>query len=221
MDAETLNKLRSDPLVLCRILWPHVEFYDKQREVIYSVRDNDETIVTAGHKLGKDFVTAFIILWYYLVHHPCRIITTSVKDDHLIVLWGEMIRFIDSSKFPLTKRKGGPLLVMHRDIRKIERSPEGVHRCPISYLKGMVSEKGEGMAGHHAPYTLFVCDEASGVADLAYERADTWAKKKLIIGNPYPAANNFFERGVKGGDILAAEAMNYVKQGGDRSRKDG
>jgi hypothetical protein len=62
MDAETLNKLRSDPLVLCRILWPHVEFYDKQREVIYSVRDNDETIVTAGHKLGKDFVTAFIIL---------------------------------------------------------------------------------------------------------------------------------------------------------------
>lgn len=42
----------SDPLKFGKALWPHVEFYGKQREVIYSVRDNDATFVPAGNMLG-------------------------------------------------------------------------------------------------------------------------------------------------------------------------
>jgi hypothetical protein len=71
--------------------------------------------------------------------------------------------------------------------------------CKISYLLGMVSQKGEGMAGHHARYTLGIIDEASGVDDLVYTQMDTWAKRKLIIGNPNPT-ENFFKKLVVGGD---------------------
>ena len=45
-----------DPVEFKKLCWPDVEFYDKQREIIYSVQDNDETIVPAGNMLGKDFV---------------------------------------------------------------------------------------------------------------------------------------------------------------------
>lgn len=189
-----------DPRVFQRELWPDVTFYKKQWEVIYSVEENDETFVPAGNMLGKDFVAGFIALKAFLTHKEARVITTSVKDDHLRVLWGEIGRFIQTCKYPLDRVKGGPLIVNHRDVRKIVNGEE----CKISYMRGMVSEKGEGMAGHHAAYTLFIGDEASGIDDLVYTQADTWSKRKLLIGNPNPC-NNFFRKGVKDGDLIAVD----------------
>src|SRR5690348_5247537 len=56
----------NDPLVLGRLLRPHVRFYDKQVDMIYSVRDSKETYVVAGNQLGKDFVSGFICLTFFL-----------------------------------------------------------------------------------------------------------------------------------------------------------
>jgi phage terminase large subunit len=193
------RRMIEDPMVMCRVLWPHVKFYPKQEDIIYSVEYNDETFVTAGHQLGKDFVTGFIVVRYFLIHHPVRIITTSVKDDHLRVLWGEIGRYISSCSIKLKNTDGGPLVINHRDIKKV--LPDG-NICDVSYLRGMVAEKGEALAGHHAPYALLVVDEASGVEDEVYRRCDTWAKRKLIIGNPYPC-QTFFHRYVTEGDLLA------------------
>lgn len=187
-----------DPMWLKERLWPDVRFYDKQIEIIYSVVDNDETYVPAGNMLGKDFVAGFIALWFFLAHREVRVITTSVKDDHLRVLWGEIGRYIQSAQQPLTLDRGGPLLWNHHDIKKVVDGK----LCTISYLRGMVSKAGEGMAGHHAKHTLGIIDEASGVADLVYTQMDTWSKRKLIIGNPNPCANFFF-KGVEAGDLLA------------------
>ena len=55
-----------DPLKCKQMLWPNISFYDKQKDMILSVRDNKETIVTAGNMLGKDFVAGFIVLWFFL-----------------------------------------------------------------------------------------------------------------------------------------------------------
>lgn len=196
-----------DPLDFAAAFWPGVSLYDKQRDVLASVRDTPETYVPAGHQLGKDFVAALCALWYFSCHHPVRVVTTSVKDDHLRVLWGELGRWIDTSSLPqdrartgvLSHKRGGPLVVNHREVRKLH----GGRVCKVSYLVGTVSERGEGMAGHHAAHTLLVVDEASGVDDLVYERGSTWAKRILVLGNPYPAGGNFFERAVKAGDLLA------------------
>ena len=195
----TWYRYAKDPIGLAALCWPETRFYDKQQEILHSLVENDETIVPAGNMLGKDFVAGVVAVWFFLTHNPARIITTSVKDDHLRVLWGEIGRFLQSSAIPLTTKHGGPLLVNHRDIRKIVNG----QLCSISYLRGMVSERGEGMAGHHARHTLLIIDEASGVDDLVYTQGDTWAKKKLIIGNPNPT-ENFFKKAVKAGDLLAA-----------------
>jgi hypothetical protein len=104
-----------------------------------------------------------------------------------------------TSKHPLLMRKGGPLAMNHMEIR---RADEFLAKNPINYLVGRVSERGEGLAGHHADVTLFVADEASGVSDVAYEMAQGWAKRMLIIGNPN-VCDNFFKKGVTEGDLLA------------------
>lgn len=185
-------------------------FYDKQREIIYSVERTPQTFVPAANKVGKDFTAGFIAVKQFVTNKVCRIIATSVADHHLRVLWGEIMRFINTSSIPLKYEDGGILVVNDKMIRKVVN---GV-MCPISYLKCMVSEKGEGLAGHHAPYTLAIGDEASGLDNLCYTQMMTWAKRMLFFGNcgTYgTVCNNFFRNAVENGPILHTEDM-LIKQ---------
>lgn len=200
----------TDPMVVLQTFWPQDVLYDKQEEITYSIKENDETYVPAGNMLGKDWIAGRICVGAFLFPEAflqpswaprprlstVRIVTTSVKDDHLRVLWGEIGMAIQTCRFELDSRKGGPLVLNHRDIGKMV----GGKKCPISYLRGMVSERGEGMAGHHAAYTLLLGDEASGLDDLVYTQGTTWAKKVFMIGNPNHGCANFFYRAVKAGD---------------------
>lgn len=188
------------------MLWPSVTLYDRQWEIVESVRDNDETVCVAGNMLGKDFVSGFIALWFFLSRTPCRVVTTSVDANQLqSVLWGEIRRFVQTSKYALEAERGGPLVMNHMHIRKmLDGQVE-----PLSYIVGRVAAQGEGMLGHHiaktgdgVPRTLFIADEASGIDDTTYEKATTWAERVLVIGNPFPC-QNFFYRSVKEGDLVA------------------
>ena len=203
------------PVEFCKTVWPQVNLYKQQREILCSVRDNNETIVVAGNMLGKDFVAGLAVLWFFLTRHPCRIVTTSVKDPHLNVLWGEIGRFIQESKYPLVHKKGGSLIVNHHRLKKVFNG----QICPLSEVTGQVAKEGESMQGEHIaqtgdgiPRTLFVVDEASGVPEIYYTMATTWANRILVIGNPWPC-DNFFRYSVdgrpgtkdKGGDLKAPD----------------
>lgn len=198
-----------DPVLFQRLCWPDLTLYDRQVEILYSLRDNDETIVPAGNALGKDFVTAFAVLWFFCSRTPCRIVTSSVDQPQLKgVLWGEIRRFVTTSKYPLPIQMND-LLIRQMINGQVE---------PRSYLIGRVTAKGEGLLGHHIerrmdgiPRTLAVFDEASGIDQESYEATDTWAHRKLIIGNPYPCTNFFF-KGVKEGDLLAPDGKRFYRK---------
>lgn len=211
-----------DPIKFLAWGWPDVVLADYQERIVYSVRDNDDTFVPAGNKLGKDFISAFIILWFFMSRSPVRIVTTSAKDDHLDVIWGEMKRFINTCKYPLVHPRG-PLIVNQRQVSKYANG----RIEELSYVKGMVAAEDTNVSlqGHHiarvwpeVPMTLFVCDEASGVRD-DYWKMLTWAHRKLIIGNPWPC-HNFFYHAVKGrpgsedkgGDILSPDGERYYRR---------
>lgn len=171
-------------------------FSPKQAEIVESFANDSETVVPAGNMLGKDNVAGFLAVWAFVAHHPVRIVTTSVADDHLRVLWAEINFRLQTARFPMDEDRGGLLRVNHREIRKVFN---GI-LDPISYLLGQVSEKGEKMAGHHAANTFAIIDEASGVDDIVYTQIKTWAQHVLIIGNCNPT-NNFFFKAVEGGDV--------------------
>lgn len=230
-----------DIRVFQRLLWPDVKLYDRQWEMLVAVKESSEVYVPAGNKLGKDFTAGYLALSFFLCPmmyfepeyvrevdswrsptnpypHTVRVVTTSVKDDHLRVLWGEIGRFVDTARAdtplgPLRERDGGPLVMNHRDYRKkvgyLNGSGNGTTsggtgtQCKISYLRGMVSESGEGLAGHHAAYTLLVADEASGTHNKVLEQGRGWAKRIFAIGNPNPCPKTqWFRAGCDGGDLL-------------------
>ncbi len=202
--AGTRMKGLNNPFALIRLCWPHVVLYREQKEIIQSIWDNDETYVVAGNMLGKDFTAGLGVLTFFLTRHPVRIVTTSVDHTQLeSVLWGEIRRFISSSRVPLDSTKGGPIIVNHLHLRKIVKGEV----CGVTYCIGRTASKGEGMLGHHiadvgdgVPRTMFVADEASGVEDENYEKASTWFRRGLFIGNPYHC-RNFFYKGIKGGSL--------------------
>jgi hypothetical protein len=188
-----------DPIKFVELCWPDIHLYGTQRDILYSLRDNDETFAVAGNQLGKDFVTAIAVLWYFASRRPCKIVTTSVQASQLNdVLWGEIRRLFDSAKIAL------PFRYNHFKIRQIRSDGSIVGN---SELVGQVINQGEALLGRHLargaggePRTLAVFDEASGIDSSVYESTDTWAHRKLIIGNPYPCTN-FFYSGVKAGDL--------------------
>lgn len=51
MSQEVLNAVR-DPIRFARWLWPNVDFFDKQQDIIRSVEADDETYCVAGNQLG-------------------------------------------------------------------------------------------------------------------------------------------------------------------------
>jgi hypothetical protein len=201
--TDLFSRLRDDPILFTRMLWPEVRLYREQREILLSVRDNDETYVPAGNALGKDFVAALCALWWFCTRRPARVVTTSVKVDQLEdVLWGEIRRFLATSRVKL------PLQYNHLKIRQLTDQGDIV---PNAELVGQVSNTQEGLLGRHStsgfaavqndvPRTLVIFDEASGIDDETYDSTQTWAHRKLIIGNPFPC-ENFFKRGVEAGDV--------------------
>lgn len=226
-DQQLAKRFRDDPVAFCKVMWPNEHLYDKQREVMESVRDNDETHCVGCNMSGKDFAAGKIALWFFLTRTPCRVVTTSVDGTQLEgVLWGEIRNAIQTAAVSMDSTKGGPLLINHLHLRKMLRgngyvnmtradkksAVHGPQVCGISYCIGRVAAKGEGMLGHHVaeigdgiPRTLFIADEASGVDDVSYERAGTWARRILAIGNAYQPAGgtNFFKKAVEAGDLLA------------------
>lgn len=224
------------PVRLCKAMWPHDRFYDRQCDVLTGARLSTELYVAAGNELGKDWIlgrlcVAFMAApwaWYGPEHfarteregrggpgapewvlHQRRCVTTSVKDEHLDVLWGEIGNAFRSCAADLR----GRFVMTHHELR-FRGEAEVTGTNVFSYLKGMISgsENMEALTGHHAPYTLACGDESSGLSDKTYEAFVTWAKRQVYIGNTKPCAN-FFKRNFNLGDLAVADAPVVVPAG--------
>lgn len=133
------------------------------------------------------------------VLHQRRVVTTSVKDEHLNVLWGEIGTAWRTSAVDFSRK----YVMTHHEIRFKE---EADLKNASSYMVGKVSgsENMEGLTGHHAWYNLAALDECSGMADAAYNAVMSWARRFVAIGNPLPC-QNFYRKNFRAGDLMAAD----------------
>lgn len=205
-----------DPFALQRLLWPDDYFYGKQRDFITSTRVAKETYVPGCNMSGKDYGLAYDVLEFFLTRHPCRVVLTSAKDQHLDVLFGEIKQRIARSKYPLTVEEGGPLRVLDREILKVYDGKE----CPLSYIKGMVASENtlESLQGHHIAKTgdgvwrtMAAFDEASAAKDAYYRMMKTWADAMVFVGNTWEC-QNFFRRGIDGGDQWSRDGRTCYRR---------
>lgn len=201
---EELRAVIDDPVRFGRLCWPTYKIYDKQAEVLYSLRDNIETFVHAANEVGKDFITSWAVVWFFASRHPARVITSSSSQDQLkAVLWEEIRERVSSSVFEF------PFRLKTLEMKRLGADGEELAR---SYVVGHVTKTIENFQGHHLiddrPRVLGVFDEASGVEDRFNEAMDSWMHRKLVIGNPMNT-QNFFYRCCKEGNLRPVEDSSH------------
>lgn len=191
------EELLFDPLKFTKLAWPDMVLYNKQEEILESVRDNWATYVHAANKMGKSRIAAVTALWFFLTRFPARVITTSSSESQLKdILWQEIGDLLDNCQIPLSLKRN------YLDIREI--NPRTGDIFPKHYIIGRVANRVESFQGHHLDFSdvarvLFILEEGSGVDDAIMEAAESQAHRILIIGNPLET-KGFFFKGCEKGD---------------------
>lgn len=199
-----------DPLKLIKLCWPGVTLYREQKEILYSVEENPETVVPAANQLGKDFTAALVVLVFFLRRTSARVVTTSVDQPQLEqVLWGEIANFIATSEYKL------PLKINHLSIKRVDKFG---NEDPKGYLIGRTAANQAGLQGHHlargpggSPTTMAVYDEASGIHPDMFQATAAWRHTMLIIGNCFPCRNYFYQSAKEGNLVDPTDRKKLIR----------
>ena len=202
-----LDRAQRDPVwwvetVLGDRLW------QRQRDIIESVRDNPETAVKSCHGPGKSFTAARVALWFLYTHHPSIVITTAPTDRQVRgILWNEIRAAHARSRYPL----GGTLLSQEL---KLDSDWWAWGFTAPDYDP-------DRFQGFHEDHILVIVDEAAGVSDQIFEGIDgvltSDQSRLLMIGNPTSTTGRFAEAfktpGIAKITISAFDTPNFTTFG--------
>ena len=161
-----------------------------QEELLDAVQGKDRKIsVRAGHGVGKSAGASWVIIWYFLMKHPCKIVLTAPTSSQLFdALFSEVKSWI--KKLPDGLQE---LLEVTSDRIVLLSAPQDAF---IS-CRTARAEQPEAMAGVHSDHVLLVIDEASGIPEKVFEAAagsmSGESATTLMLGNPVRTSGTFYE----------------------------
>lgn len=145
------SRYRLDPVGFCRDVLKVTLTPDQEDALRAILEPPYRVMVRSGHNIGKTFVSACLVVWWYYTRPKCVIITTAPTERDIIdLLWTEIRVLVKRSGLPNHLAPAAPEMCDPDD-------PEE-HRA-----KGYTARKGESFQGRHRENMLFVFDEAEGV----------------------------------------------------------
>ncbi len=175
------NRARTDPTWWVRTILGH-DPWEKQIEIIESVRDHKETAVRSCHDVGKSFSAADVSLWFLYNHRPSIVLTTAPTDRQVKkILWKEIRMSHQKARYPL----GGEMLMQEL---KLDENWFAMGFTAPEYDP-------DRFQGFHEIYILVVVDEASGVSEEIFDGIagilTSDHARLLMIGNPTNPTGRF------------------------------
>lgn len=183
LESKIRLQYASDPNFFCEDFLG-VHLWEKQKEILESVRDNERTTVRSCNSAGKTFTAACAVLWFLKSFIPSTVVTTAptarqVRD----ILWKEV-----ASRYHLSKKQiGGKLLQQSLTMSNQKKW----------FATGFTTSKEdlEKFQGFHNDNILIIVDEASGVDRMIFEAIEglmaSGFARLLLIGNPTDEATVF------------------------------
>ncbi|MCK9592329.1 MAG: hypothetical protein M0Q91_10025 [Methanoregula sp.] len=180
--------------------------WQKQIEILESVRDHRVTAVKSAHGVGKSWTAASVALWFLYTHRPSIVLTTAPTDRQVKgILWKEIRMSHQKAKYPL----GGTLLQQELKL------------APNWFAWGFTAPDydPDRFQGFHEIHLLVVTDEASGVSEEIFDGIDgvltSDSSRLLMIGNPTNPAGRFAREFKTAGtskiSISAFDTPNFTK----------
>lgn len=187
-----------DPARWVREVLGH-EPWQKQTQILESVRDHKTTAVKSCHAAGKSHVAADTSLWY-LYNHPHSIVITTAPTSRQVegILWKEIRTSHQRAKIPLP----GTLLTQELKI------------ADDWWAMGFTAPEHDSdkFQGFHAQYILVVADESSGVGESIFDAIDgiltSDESRLLLIGNPTNPQGRFFKEFSTGASKITISAFD-------------
>lgn len=156
--------------------------WDKQKEIIESVRDNSRTAVRSCNGAGKSWCAARVALWFLHTFPYSVVLTTAFTFRQVkAALWNEIRSAHGRSRYDL----GSECLTTDLHIK------------PKWYALGFSTKDPVAAQGIHAEHVLVIIDEASGVPKEIWNSIDGCLTSNharlLTIGNPIDPVGAFAE----------------------------
>jgi hypothetical protein len=165
--------------------------WDKMRDIGYSVRDNEKTVVPAGHGVSKTFSAARIALQFLYCHCPSTVITTAPSGTQVEdLLWREIHAAHAGAKI----RLGGKMTTVQLDLQ--EETGRKWFATGFSTRADTVTAEATKMQGYHNEHLLLIFDEAAGILPeiwRAGEHIGAPFKRWLAVGNATSGTGEFPE----------------------------
>ncbi len=171
-----------DPVFWCETAFGS-KHWEKQREILYAVRDRRTVCVPACHASGKSFVASDLALWWLYNFPAPNIVLTTAPSERQVrrILWAEIRAKHAKARLPLP---GVP------DLMQLEIGQKhfGLGFATSDYDPTRFQ-------GLHADYILLLMDEACGISLEVYEGAagilGGGHARFLQLGNPTDPLTQF------------------------------
>jgi hypothetical protein len=159
-----------------------VNLWDREVELLRSIKNHRRTAIKACHASGKTFTLAVAALWWVTRHREGIVLTTSPTQRQVRTqLWSEIHRLVGNAKVPF------PPLKM----------TEFKFRGEDNFAIGFSTNQTEHFQGYHGKSVLIIADEAPGIESGIWDAiAGTMAGGKVHIvmaGNPTVPSGAFFD----------------------------
>ena len=159
-----------------------VELWQREAEILRSIRAHRRTAVKACHGVGKTFTLAVAAVWWLARYAEGIVLTTSPTQRQVRTqLWSEIHRAVERARVPYPKL----------------RTTEFKFRDDNNFAIGFSTNQTENFQGYHGKYVLIIADEAPGIESGIWDAvAGTMAGGTVHIvmaGNPTVPAGAFFD----------------------------
>jgi len=177
------DRIQRDPAWFCREILG-CDPYDRQIEMIESVRDREQTSVNGANGVGKDWMIGRIVCWWMAAHADTRqakvIVTGPTYRQIADIVWRETRDAYNNSRVPL----GGRML-----------PSEAKWDCGDQFFAlGFSTDRAWNITGFHSPHLLVVVSEAHNYPDDAMVAIKRLHPERLLLsGNPFSQSGDFFE----------------------------
>ena len=170
--------------------WFDMELYDKQIEILESVKGNKWTVVKSIPGVGKTQTAAVAVLWFMSCFYRPVVVTTAPTYRQVVTLLWTRIQGLHAKAGMRGMPIGGAMLTTKFT------TPD-----PECYAVGYVARKTdpESFLGQHSPSgnILIVADEAGGISHEIWVAMDklmtNYGARFLGIGNPLQSSGDFYD----------------------------
>jgi hypothetical protein len=166
--VEGFTEWQGDPVGFCETHFGE-EYTEDVKALMCSVRDHRATIAKSANSTGKSHAAARIAIWFLLCFPGAKVFTFAAppEDNLRNILWGEIGYLLEKHKKLLKGFKLNDLKVTRSSNKKWFLT--GV-TIPTS---GTPAKREAAFSGKHAPYMLFIGDEADGVPHEVYKGVES------------------------------------------------